>query len=305
MQDRRSSHGDVRIFDDHRDNLTVDVHSDLVLEHAAQMRSEHSEAALLWNVFRALQRIDAAVWLPRLVTHAIKGLELEAEAAASLRSRSNLAEAVFHWWRRWDVPESRQLWLREAAANACLHLEHYAPRSIPEKKSEVQRRLQADLPFEDALEIPLCIETPEWVLAVEAVYKGNLRRHIAYDALRDHVLRLLDAGSHGAAALGKRLFTLVVCTDTRVLNVETARLVERYRGKPARLAEALPHRGDVEVLRQAAHGLGLLRWKDLGSLLIEAKDEERLGAFDAAALDELIKYLGRKDIGFNFFRRVK
>jgi hypothetical protein len=305
MQDRRSSRGDVRIFEDHRDNLTVDVQSDLVLEHAAEMRSEHSEAALLWNVFRALQKIDPAVWLPRLVSHAVKGLESAPESAAVLASRPNLAEAAFHWWRRLDVPESRQAWLREAAANACLHLEHYAPRSVPEKKSEVQRRLLADLPFEDPIEIPLCIETPAWTLAVEAVYKGNLRRHIAYDALRDHVLRILDAGSHAAAARGRRLFTLVVCTDTRVLNVETARLVERYRGKPERLAEALPHRTDAAVLRQAAGGLGLLRWKDLGSLLIEAKDEERLGAFDAAALDELIKFLGRKDIGFNFFRRVK
>ena len=104
---------------------------------------------------------------------------------------------------------------------------------------------------------------------------------------------------------GKRFFAVVLVTDTRVLNVETARLVERYRGKPERLAAALPHRDDVEVLRQAAQGLGLLRWKDAGALLVDAKDEERLGAFDVAALDELIKYLGRKDIGFNFFRRVK
>ena len=67
--------GEVRIFDDHRDNLTIDVQSDLVQERAAQMRSEHSEAAMLWNVFRALQKIDLGVWLPRFVGHGLPDLE--------------------------------------------------------------------------------------------------------------------------------------------------------------------------------------------------------------------------------------
>ena len=303
MHERRLD-GGARVFDDHRDNLTVDVQSELLLERAAEMRSEHSEAAMLWNVFRTLQRLDAGVWLPRLLRRALP----EAEGLGVLEpllSRPNVAGTTFHWWRRYDLPESRHSWLREAAQNACLRLEHYVPRCLAEKKAEAERRLTADLPLEDPVEMPLCVETPAWMLGVAAVYKSNLRRHALFDSGRDEVLRFLDAGTWAAGAGNKRFLCLVVHTDTRTLNVETLRLVDRYRGRPERLIEALPHRHDAAALRQAAACLGTLAWRDLGALLVQVKDEERLGIFDVAALDELIKYLGRKDIGFNFFRRLK
>jgi hypothetical protein len=291
------------IYEDHRDNLNIDVQSDLVLAHAAEMRHAHSESALLWNVLRALQNLDGRVWLPRLLRQALPAWS--AEHFAPDAAAAQLGNIEWSWWRRHDLPPERHAWLRDAALCGCLPLEHYAPRSIPEKRAEIERRLAGELAFEDPVEIPLCLETPSWLIAFEAVYKGNLRRHTTFDSRRDAVLRLVDAGTHAASQRGKGFAAIVLCTDTRVLNLETARLVERYRDKPERLAEALPHRGDAEVVGAAAHAVGMLRWKDLGALLIEAKGEERLGAFDLAAIDEIIKYLGRKDIGFNFFRRLK
>jgi hypothetical protein len=293
----------VRVFDDHRDNLTVDVDSELLLGHAADMRHEHSEAALLWNVFRALQKMDAEYWLPRLLRLALP--LARRDGSFPLVGRTQLAATTFHWWERYDVPPARLAALRDAAQSGCLNLEHYAPRSIPEKRAEIERRLAADLPFEDPVEVPLCIETPAWLLAIDAVYKGNLRRHTPFDARRDAVLRLLDAASHAASAAGKPLVTIVVCTDPRTLNLETAQLVERYRLHGERLAEALPHRPDTTVLAAAARQMALLRWRDIGTLLLEMKSEERLGQFDIAVVDELVKYLSRKEIGFNFFRRLK
>ncbi len=59
------------------------------------------------------------------------------------------------------------------------------------------------------------------------------------------------------------------------------------------------------MLHDAAKNVGELRWRSLGALLLDAKDEERIGLFDVAVLDELIKYLARKDVGFNLFRRLK
>lgn len=302
MQEQRTE-TKVRIFDDHRDNLTVDVNDDRVRTRAAELRSEHSDAALLWNVFRTLERLDTRVWLPRLVRAALP----EADRSGALRpllTREHVRDARFHWWKRWDLPPGRHTVLRDEALCGTLRLDHYAPHSIPEKRSEVQRRLAAGLPFEDPVEIPLCIETDAWVLGIEAVFRSNLRRHTAFDAHRDSVIRLLDAGTHAAGA-DRPFLSLVVCTDTRTLNVETARLVERYRGRPERVAEALPHREDRAVLERAASLLGSVRWKDLGHALLAAKDEERLGTFDVAALDELVKYLARKDVGFSFFRRLK
>lgn len=293
----------VRVFDDHRDNLTVDVDSELLQAHAADIRYEHSESALLWNVFRALQKLAPESWLPRLLRAALAGGEVG--GAGPALDRSTLAAVSFRWWERHDVPEGRLAGLRAAAQSGSLHLEHYAPRSIPEKRAEIERRLAADLPFEEPVEIPLAISTPAWLLLVDAVYKGNLRRHTAFDARRDAVSRLLDVGSAAAGAERKPLYTLILCTDPRTLNLETARLVERYRGHGERLAEALPHRQDTTVLANAAANLALLRWRDLGAMLLETKAEARLGQFDVAILDELIKYLGRKELGFNFFRRLK
>jgi hypothetical protein len=300
MHDPQRPHG-ARIFDDHRDNLTVDVQSDLLHARAADLRSEHSDAALLWNVFRTLQRIDAAMWLPRLLQRGLPHADRDTLDPAL--GREPLAAVQFHWWRRWDVPPARHAWLRDAALCGSLHLEHYAPQSIPEKRSEIERRLRAALPFEEPVEIALCLETPAWLLGIEAVYRSNLRRHTTFDARRDAVLRLLDAGTWAASE--RPFFSLVVCTDSRTLNVETTRLVERYRQRPERVVEALPHRDDRAALEHAAQRLGTVRWKDIGEVLLAAKEEERLGAFDVAAIDELVKYLARKEVGFSFFRRLK
>ncbi|MFQ5600385.1 MAG: hypothetical protein ACE5G2_07515 [Candidatus Krumholzibacteriia bacterium] len=301
---QRRTDGGIRVFEDHRDNLTVDVQSDLVQERAAQMRSEDSQVAMLWNVFRSLQKLDPRVWLPRLIVHALRE-EAGSPRMRSLVSSRNLADTTFHWWQRYDLPPGRHEWLLDQARNANLHLEHYPARYLPEKKAEVRRRLETELHLEDPVEVPLCIETPDWLLGILTVYKGNLRQHTCYDARRDDVLRLLDAGSFAAAAQGKRFLSLVVFTDARTYNTETRRLVDLYRGRGDLLATRLPHRSDLEVVKDAAVLLGALRWRDVGSLLLDAKDEERIGLFDMAVLDELIKYLARKDVGFNFFRRLK
>ena len=303
MYERRSE-TETRIFEDHRDNLTIDIDSDLVRGRAAEMRSEHSESALLWNVFRTLQRIDPGLWLPRLVRSALPRAVRDGSVAPAL-DRAGLADVQFHWWQRWDVPPERHTWLHDAALSGCLRLDHYPAHCVPDKKAEIERRLQNELPFEDPVEIPLCIETRDCFLGIETVYKSNLRRHTAFDSQRDAILRLLDAGSTAASGRGKRFAALVLCTDPRMLNVETVRLVDRYRGQPQRLVEALPHRPDRAALERLAEAIGLLRWKDLGTLLLETKEQDRLGLFDVAALDELIKYLARKDVGFNFFRRLK
>ena len=68
---QQTTESGVRVFEDHRDNLAVDVDSELLLAHAADMRHEHSESALLWNVFRALQNIAPECWLPRFLRAAL------------------------------------------------------------------------------------------------------------------------------------------------------------------------------------------------------------------------------------------
>ena len=305
MSKRRMEAGGVRVFEDHRDNLTIDVENALVQDRAAQLRSEDSQSALLWNVFRSLEKIDLNVWLPRFLTSAMaEDNDVQAGLDALLQP-SSLDEASFHWWNRTDLPPCRHEWLREAAMHSNLDLGHYPARYLPEKKAEIRRLLSNDLALEEPVEMPLTIEAPTWTLGILAVYKGNLRQHTCFDAHRDQVLQWLDAGSHQAAQSGKRFLTLVIYTDGRTYNSETRALVRRYQNRPEVLRGRLPYRHDDETLSEASHWLGDLRWRDIGTLLLDTKEEARLGLFDQTILDELVKYLARKDVGFNFFRRLK
>jgi hypothetical protein len=305
MSQRSIEGGGIRVFEDHRDNLTVDVENTLVQGRAAQLRSEDSQSALLWNVFRCLEKIDTNVWLPRLLTFALGQDAAAKRRLCGILGESSLTDAAFHWWQRYDLPPARHEWLRDAAINCTLDLGHYPERYLREKKQEIQRLVDTDLPLEDSVEMPLCIETADWTLGILAVYKGNLRQNTRFDAHRDQVAQWLDAGSWSAQQKNHRFMTLVVYTDGRTFNGETRNLVRRYQGRKDVLQGRLQHRTDEAMLQEAVDGLGDMRWRDLGALLLDVKDEERLGLIDQTVIDELVKYMARKDIGFNFFRRLK
>jgi hypothetical protein len=60
----------VRLYDDFRDNLIIDrYHPDLATMRGSKrdkLRSENSEDALTWNVFKSLGQVDPGFWLPLL-----------------------------------------------------------------------------------------------------------------------------------------------------------------------------------------------------------------------------------------------
>src|SRR5688572_6348981 len=60
----------VRIAADFRSNLIIDrydaVFSGMRAKKLDHLRSENSEDAITWNVFRSLRQIDQRIWLPRL-----------------------------------------------------------------------------------------------------------------------------------------------------------------------------------------------------------------------------------------------
>ncbi|AZU61844.1 hypothetical protein [Neobacillus mesonae] len=60
----------VFIFDSYKDNIIIDKYNRVFLKMRAHkldaIRSENSEDAVTWNVFRTLQKIDPELWLPEL-----------------------------------------------------------------------------------------------------------------------------------------------------------------------------------------------------------------------------------------------
>jgi hypothetical protein len=77
---RSRSKSDVRIADDFRDNLIIDRYDPVFLPMRASkirhLRSENSEDALTWNVFRSLLQISPQFWLKDLVRRGLRGASL-------------------------------------------------------------------------------------------------------------------------------------------------------------------------------------------------------------------------------------
>jgi hypothetical protein len=63
-----ASQSGVLVADDFRDNLIIDrfdpVFTGMRASKLKHLRSENSEDAVTWNVFRSLRQIEPLVWLP-------------------------------------------------------------------------------------------------------------------------------------------------------------------------------------------------------------------------------------------------
>ena len=75
-----SSASGVRTAADFRDNLIIDRYDPVFASMRAgkreHLRSENSEDAVTWNVFRSLRQIEPTAWLPALVKKALPNAEL-------------------------------------------------------------------------------------------------------------------------------------------------------------------------------------------------------------------------------------
>jgi hypothetical protein len=73
----------VQVANDFRDNLIIDRYDPVFAEMRASkikhLRSENSEDAITWNVFRSLRQIDPTVWMPFLTELGLPGSSLLSE----------------------------------------------------------------------------------------------------------------------------------------------------------------------------------------------------------------------------------
>src|SRR5215208_166787 len=98
-----TSKSGVRLANDYRDNLIIDCyHPDLAAMRGSKrdrLRSENSEDALTWNVFKSLAQIDPGFWLPLLHSKALPG------APAPRLSQI----VTLHLWKNIQPPPSLRL----------------------------------------------------------------------------------------------------------------------------------------------------------------------------------------------------
>lgn len=74
------SRGGVFVADDFRDNLIIDRDDESFVsmrpKKIEHLRSENSEDAISWNVFRSLRQIDPTLWIPAMVERSFPGMQL-------------------------------------------------------------------------------------------------------------------------------------------------------------------------------------------------------------------------------------
>jgi hypothetical protein len=73
----------VQVADNFRDNLIIDRYDPVFAKMRASkikhLRSENSEDAITWNVFRSLRQIEPTAWMPSLTEHGLPGTPLPSE----------------------------------------------------------------------------------------------------------------------------------------------------------------------------------------------------------------------------------
>lgn len=83
-----TSNSGVKLFINFRDNLIIDRYAPELLQMRGSkvqwMRSENSEDAITWNVFRTIRQIDPALWFPMLMKQAFPAANLAPPQVLSL-----------------------------------------------------------------------------------------------------------------------------------------------------------------------------------------------------------------------------
>lgn len=78
----------VRVANDFRDNLIIDRHDPVFATMRASkvkhLRSENSEDAVTWNVFRSLRQIHPTTWLPTLTRLGLPGNHIVPDEAVTI-----------------------------------------------------------------------------------------------------------------------------------------------------------------------------------------------------------------------------
>ncbi|WP_273851889.1 hypothetical protein [Guptibacillus spartinae] len=165
-------------YDDFRDNLLLDKYNPILPAMRSMktkhLRSENSEDAITWNVFKSLQQINPEYWYTELIS---KGID---------QKTFNLKKQILPN----EVPHNLTIKLWES----------------------IRPPLRGDQPAEGTTEVDVILESDAFVWFIEAKFKSDISTGTTHDQERNQVLRNLDVGSHYAK--GKDFyFSLLILDD--------------------------------------------------------------------------------------------
>ncbi|WP_273834057.1 hypothetical protein [Guptibacillus sedimenti] len=166
-------------YDDFRDNLLIDKYNPILPAmrnmKTKHLRSENSEDAITWNVFKSLQQINPRHWYPELIS---KGINQTKYSPKQLVPTDQLPHNL-----------TINLWQTIKPPSPLLD-------NQPEGPTEVD----------------VIIESEKFVWFIEAKFKSDIATKTTHNHSRNQVLRNIDVGSHYAK--GKDFyFSLLILED--------------------------------------------------------------------------------------------
>jgi hypothetical protein len=167
-------------YDDFRDNLLIDKYNPILSSMRSMktkhLRSENSEDAITWNVFKSLQQINPQFWYSELIA---KGINQTKYSLKQLVPTDQLPHNLtINLWETIKPPSTL-----------------------------------LDNQLEGPTEVDVIIESEDFVWLIEAKFKSDISTKTTHNHSRNQVLRNIDVGSHYAK--GKDFyFSLLILEDS-------------------------------------------------------------------------------------------
>lgn len=136
MKGQQSNSG-VYIYADFRDNLIIDRYDPIFQNMRAQkinhLRSENSEDAITWNVFRTMQQIDPKIWLPRL---------FQISFNEQLQLNSDIVKVIL--WKSIEPPKSLETKEGPSEVDIIIETEEFVWSIEAKYKSDISKKTTHD-----------------------------------------------------------------------------------------------------------------------------------------------------------------
>ena len=251
----------VFIYEDFRDNLLLDKYDPILQSMRSKktehLRSENSEDAITWNVFKSLQQINPVYWYPELISKGMNHTRFPLNKQIHANQVPNKLQIKL--WQSIKPPEAL---LKQGTA-------------------------------EGTTEVDVVIECEEFVWFIEAKYKSDISTGTTHDKERNQILRNIDVGSNYAE--GRDFYFSLLILDDKSSSKGIAAVEKYSRELTEDVSQFEDHLKHRTVGLSNLQGLTVFYWRDLAAIFKSCMDQTE-DEFEKMIATRVFNWLGDKEI---------
>ncbi len=251
----------VFIYEDFRDNLLLDKYDPILqsmrIKKKEHLRSENSEDAITWNVFKSLQQINPVYWYPQLISKGINQTRYTVKRQIQTNQVPNKLDIKL--WQSIKPPEAL---LEQGTA-------------------------------EGATEVDVLIECETFVWFIEAKYKSDISPGTTHDKKRNQILRNIDVGSNYAE--GRDFYFSLLILDDKSSSKGIAAVEKYSRELTEDVSQFEDHLKHRTVGLSNLQGLTVFYWRDFASIFKSCMEKPE-DDFETFVAERAFHWLDNKEI---------